>query len=279
MPTRRSGRSNESYGSYEALLEDTDIDAVYISLPNTHALRVVDPCRRGRQACHLREAAGAVTRRTSSGHSTPRRAPGACSPRRSCTATTRRRRQLAELVRDGAIGELRVVRSAFSYSLYDTANIRLRTDVEGGSLMDVGCYCVSGSRLLAGEPESVFGQASHRAERNGLGLCRHDALPRRRASRSSTAERHCPIETSSRRSVPKGSLFLDDPWHCHTPRDRGAQRRRDRANRARPGRLVPAGAREPERRDPAAKPRSCSVARTPSLRRGLSKPSTAPRRR
>ena len=38
------------------------------------------------------------------------------------------------------------------------SNIRLRTDVEGGSLMDVGCYCVSGSRLLAGEPESVFGR-------------------------------------------------------------------------------------------------------------------------
>ena len=67
--------------------------------------------------------------------------------------------KLAELVRDGAIGELRVVRSAFSYALYDADNIRLRTDVEGGSLMDVGCYCVSGSRLLAGEPESVFGQA------------------------------------------------------------------------------------------------------------------------
>ena len=59
-------------------------------------------------------------------------------------------RKLAELVRDGAIGELRVVRSAFSYSLYDAENIRLRTDVDGGSLMDVGCYCVSGSRLLGG---------------------------------------------------------------------------------------------------------------------------------
>ena len=61
--------------------------------------------------------------------------------------------------REGAIGELRLVRSVFSYSLYDADNIRLRTDVEGGALMDVGCYNVSGSRLLGGEPERVFGEA------------------------------------------------------------------------------------------------------------------------
>ncbi len=47
----------------------------------------------------------------------------------------------------------------FSYALYDEDNIRLRTDVEGGALMDVGCYNVSGSRLLGGEPERVFGEA------------------------------------------------------------------------------------------------------------------------
>src|SRR3954465_5149241 len=67
--------------------------------------------------------------------------------------------RLRELVDGGVIGKLRLVRSAFSYSLYDADNIRLRTDVEGGALMDVGCYCVSGSRLLAGEPEHVLGEA------------------------------------------------------------------------------------------------------------------------
>ena len=42
-------------------------------------------------------------------------------------------KRVSELVRDGAIGELRVVRAAFSYSLYDANNIRLRTDVEGAA--------------------------------------------------------------------------------------------------------------------------------------------------
>ena len=68
-------------------------------------------------------------------------------------------KRLAALVAEGAIGQLRLIRSAFSYGLFDEENIRLRTEVDGGALMDVGCYCVSGSRLLGGEPESVFGRA------------------------------------------------------------------------------------------------------------------------
>jgi xylose dehydrogenase (NAD/NADP) len=56
------------------------------------------------------------------------------------------------------IGELQHIRASFSFRLDDQRDIRLSPELEGGSLMDVGCYCVSGSRLLAGvEPESVFG--------------------------------------------------------------------------------------------------------------------------
>ena len=39
----------------------------------------------------------------------------------------------------------------------EPGNVRLAPDLDGGALMDVGCYCVNGSRFLAGEPESVFG--------------------------------------------------------------------------------------------------------------------------
>src|SRR5207244_874873 len=58
-----------------------------------------------------------------------------------------------------AIGELRLVRSAFSFPLAELGDVRMRPELDGGALMDVGCYCVSGSRLLAGEPEAVFGEA------------------------------------------------------------------------------------------------------------------------
>ena len=64
-------------------------------------------------------------------------------------------RRLAELVRDGEIGELRLIRAAFSFSLTELGDVRMRAELDGGSLMDVGCYCVSLIRLLAGEPASV----------------------------------------------------------------------------------------------------------------------------
>jgi xylose dehydrogenase (NAD/NADP) len=58
----------------------------------------------------------------------------------------------------GAIGELRQLRTSFSFLLDDPANVRLRADLDGGSVMDLGCYCISCCRLIAGEPELVFGR-------------------------------------------------------------------------------------------------------------------------
>ena len=194
-------------------------------------LRVVDPRPGGRQARALREAAVAPGRPRSRPPSTRPSAPAASSRRRSCTAITRRRARLAALLAAGAIGELRLVRATFSYSLYDADNIRLRTDVEGGSLMDVGCYCVSGSRLLAGEPESVFGRAwiGPRPAPTGSSRARSrfpgDVLG---LFDCGTATR--PSATSSRRSGARARSFLDDPWHCRTAGDR-APRARDRVER------------------------------------------------
>jgi predicted dehydrogenase len=69
---------------------------------------------------------------------------------------TRQTQRLLELL--PRIGQLQTIRATFSFVLENPANIRLRSDLDGGSLMDVGCYCVSGSRLLAGEePAAVFG--------------------------------------------------------------------------------------------------------------------------
>ena len=216
-----------AYGSYEALLEDPDVDAVYISLPNTmHREWSIRSLEAGKHVICEKpfsrhpedvEAAFDAAERTG-------RLLTEAFMYRHNPQTTR----LVELVRDGAIGELRVVRSAFSYSLYDADNIRLRTDVDGGSLMDVGCYCVSGSRLLAGEPETVLGQAyigptgtdwvftaSMRFPGDVLALfdC-GTCLPERDELEAIGSE---------------GSLFLDDPWHCHEPvielrRDDGVER-------------------------------------------------------
>ena len=65
-----------------------------------------------------------------------------------------------ELLDGGAIGDLRVIRAHFAFTAADPDDIRLQAALDGGGLMDVGCYCVSGCRTLAGaEPERACGRA------------------------------------------------------------------------------------------------------------------------
>ena len=204
-----------AYGSYEALLEDPDVDAVYISLPNTmHREWSIRSLEAGKHVICEKpfskrpedvEAAFDAAERAG------RHLTEAFMYRHNPQTA-----RVTELVRDGAIGELRVVRSAFSYALFDTENIRLRTDVEGGSLMDVGCYCISGSRLLAGEPESVFGQAT--IGPSGTDWVFTGAM---RFADDVHALFDCGTSLAERDELEavgtEGSLFLDDPWHCYEP--------------------------------------------------------------
>ena len=204
-----------AYGSYEELLATDDVDAVYVSLPNTlhcpWSIRAMEAgkhvlCEKplSRSSAEVEEAYDVAER-------TGRLFLEAFMYRHNPQTA-----RLVELVRGGAIGELRLVRSVFSYSLYDTDNIRLRTDVDGGSLMDVGCYCVSGSRLLAGEPESVFGQAF--VGPTGTDWVFTGSL---RFPGGVLAQFDCGTALTNRDELEAigsdGSLFLDDPWHCRRP--------------------------------------------------------------
>jgi D-xylose 1-dehydrogenase (NADP+, D-xylono-1,5-lactone-forming) len=216
-----------AYGSYEAMLEDPDLDAVYISLPNTmHREWSIRSLEAGKHVIcekpfgkHPEDVEAAFDAAERTGRLLTEAFMYRHNPQTA---------KLVELVRDGAVGELRVVRSAFSYSLYDTENIRLRTDVDGGSLMDVGCYCVSGSRLLAGEPEAVSGQAY--IGPSGTDWVFTGAM---RFAGDVHALFDCGTCLPNRDELEvigtEGSLFLDDPWHATTPvlelrRDGGNQR-------------------------------------------------------
>lgn len=236
VASRDRGRAEEyarkweierAYGSYEELLAAPDIDAVYISLPNTlHCEWSIKAMEAGKHViCEkpLSRSARDVEEAFDVAERTGRLFTEAFMYRHNPQTA-----RLVELVRDGAIGELRLVRSAFSYSLYDADNIRLRTDVDGGSLMDVGCYCVSGSRLLAGEPESVYGQAF--VGPSGTDWVFTASL---RFPGNVLAQFDCATALTDRDELEaigsEGSLFLDDPWHCRTPvielrRDTGVER-------------------------------------------------------
>jgi predicted dehydrogenase len=126
-------------------------------------------------------------------------------------------KRMRELIDEGAVGDVRLIRSAFSYSLYDANNIRLRADVEGGSLMDVGCYCVSGSRVAAGgEPVSVFGQEW--VGQTGTDWAFTGVM---RFADDLLATFDCGTAMPERDELEvigsEGSLFIDDPWHCNVP--------------------------------------------------------------
>jgi predicted dehydrogenase len=204
-----------AYGSYEALLADPNVDGVYISLPNTlHVEWSINALEAGKHVLcekplsrHVEEVESAFDAAERAG-----RILSEAFMYRHNPQTTRLRR----LVDEGAIGDLRLVRSCFSYSLYDAENIRLRTDVEGGSLMDVGCYCVSGSRLLAGEPEQVYGQQF--VGPTGTDWVFTGAM---RFPGDVLAEFDCGTALPERDELEaigsEGSLFLDDPWHCVEP--------------------------------------------------------------
>jgi predicted dehydrogenase len=144
------------HGSYEDLLADPEVEAVYIPLPNAmhvpwsvqalgagkHVLVEKPLSRSGAEAEAAFDAAAKADRLLVEGF------------------MWRYHPQTEALVRlAGEIGPLRVVRAAFGFPLGDDpGNVRLQSELDGGALMDVGCYCVSALRLLCGEPERARGE-------------------------------------------------------------------------------------------------------------------------
>jgi D-xylose 1-dehydrogenase (NADP+, D-xylono-1,5-lactone-forming) len=204
-----------AYGSYEALLADPDIEAVYISLPNTlHCEWSIKALEAGKHVLcekplsrHPGEVAAAFDTAERSGRHLMEAFMWRHNPQSM---------RLKELVEQGAIGELRLVRSVFSYGLYDETNIRLMTDLEGGSLMDVGCYNVSGSRFLGGEPERVWGEAWFGPTGTDWVFTGTMRFPG-----DVIALFDCGTALANRDELEvvgsEGSLFVDDPWHCLEP--------------------------------------------------------------
>ncbi len=204
-----------AYGSYEGLLADPEIEAVYISLPNTlHAEWSIKALEAGKHVLcekpftrHPEEVEAAFDAADRNGRLLSEAFMYRHNPQTA---------KLAELVRDGAIGELRLIRSTFSYGLYDHDNIRLRTDVEGGALMDVGCYNVSGSRLLGGEPERVWGEAWYGPSGTDWVFTGTLRFPGKVIATFDCGT--ALVERDELEAVgDEGSLFLDDPWHCNEP--------------------------------------------------------------
>lgn len=143
------------FGSYEALLADADIDAVYVPLPNSlHKEWTIKAAEAGKHILCEKPLA-----------------PSAAECREMAKAAEvnsvtlmeafmyrfhPRTQRVLEMVQDGRLGELRMIRSTFTFRLQRPDDIRLNPELGGGALMDVGCYCVNVSRTLAAaEPVAV----------------------------------------------------------------------------------------------------------------------------
>jgi D-xylose 1-dehydrogenase (NADP+, D-xylono-1,5-lactone-forming) len=148
------------YGSYEALLADPDVEAVYISLPNSlHVEWTLRALEAGKHVLvekpfsrHADQVEEAFDRADSAGLVLSEGFMWRHHPQT---------RRLTELLDSGVAGRVRVVRTAFAFDLATergTGDTRFDPDLDGGTLMDVGCYCISGLRLVAGEPERARGE-------------------------------------------------------------------------------------------------------------------------
>jgi D-xylose 1-dehydrogenase (NADP+, D-xylono-1,5-lactone-forming) len=204
-----------AYGGYEALLADPDIDVVYISLPNSMhvewTVRALEAgkhvlCEKpmGRRAAEVEHAFDVADRE------------GRLLMEAFMYRHNPQTRRLVELIGDGAVGRVRLIRSAFSFAAADPANVRLAKALGGGGLMDVGSYCVSGSRLIAGEPVRVA--AEQVIGGDGVDIVFAATM---RFADDVLAHFDAGLALDTRDALEvvgdQGTLFLDDPWHCLEP--------------------------------------------------------------
>ena len=118
---------------------------------------------------------------------------------------------IARLVADGAVGRLCAVKTTFTFPLHDLSDVRALPELDGGALMDVGCYCVSGIRLLAGEPEHVRGEQV--TGTTGIDMAFHGTL---RCAGDVVGQFEASFRSPQRQSLEAvgedGVLVVEAPW-------------------------------------------------------------------
>ena len=219
-PERTAAHTRElgvprALGSYEELLADPGVDAVYVALPN--ALHVEWTLRALQAGKHV-----LVEKPFSTDPAEVQRCFDEAQARGLVLTEGFMWRhhpqvaRLTELIGEGAIGELRLVRSSFSFVLDRPGDVRWDPALAGGALLDVGAYCLSAARLLAGEPSRV--QASAVTAPSGVdarvaGVLEHagDVL----------SAFDCAFDLPYRASLEaigsRGTVRLLDPWHAEQP--------------------------------------------------------------
>jgi len=145
----------KAYGSYDELLNDPNVDAVYIALPNhLHVEWSLKAMEKGKHVlCEKPLALKSEDVKKVKEYSDTY---NVCFMEAFMYQFHPQWKRAIDCIKSGLIGDIRIIRSQFSFPLGDRSNIRLNPEMGGGSLYDVGCYCVHSSHLLVNqEPEKV----------------------------------------------------------------------------------------------------------------------------
>jgi xylose dehydrogenase (NAD/NADP) len=148
-------------GSYESLIADEEIDAVYNSLPNSlHADWTIRALKAGKHV--LCEKPLAMNASEAEKMFDVADKAGCVLAEAFMYRSHPQTLALVETVRSGAIGQLRLIRTSFCYRTRSIdGNVRFARELGGGALMDIGCYCINFARLFAGaEPTAIHAVAN-----------------------------------------------------------------------------------------------------------------------
>lgn len=211
----REKNIERAHGSYDDLVADDAVDAIYIGLPNSmHVEWSIRALESGKhvlcekpfdrrpeavgRAFDVADERGLVLMEAFMWRHHPQTAA------------------LGEVVRSGRIGDLRHIVSSFTYVNDRPNDVRWDPALDGGSLMDIGAYCVSGARFLAGEPLRVIGFEVHAP--SGVDIRFTGALE---FASEVTAEFHCafdlPADSFLEAIGSEGRVVVRSPWQAIDP--------------------------------------------------------------
>ena len=148
----------KAYGSYEALLADSEIDAVYNPMPNhLHVPWTIKALEAGKHVL-CEKPIGMSAAEAQQLLEASQQHPNLKVMEAFMYRLHPQWQRAKQIVAAGGIGELRTIQSFFSYFNTDPSNIRNKADIGGGALMDIGCYNISLSRFIfEAEPKRVLG--------------------------------------------------------------------------------------------------------------------------
>ncbi len=146
-----------AHGSYEALLANPEIDVIYNPLPNhLHAEWTIKAVEAGKHV--LCEKPLALNVEEVDAIQSAARKHGRIVMEAFMYRHHPQTLKVQELVKNGSLGTLKLIRGSFSYVLSREGDVRLKPEMGGGSIWDIGCYPISYARMIVGEnPLEVFG--------------------------------------------------------------------------------------------------------------------------